>query len=244
VTADSELAAIRAVARTLRNAETPVPPSRASALSSSLDHSARALGRALEWWQAEATGQQRAVELGDREPYLGLDLAQAAAVLAERARRITYPVGTEQLDRELAAEVDAFLHSEAVSAPRTAATGRGVAAVDPGATGPGAACTGASPTSKAAALAAEPRTGSNRRRVLDAVAAVARDPRTVGLTDVEIQRATGLNPNSARPRRRELVMGGWLEDSGRTREHHGREHAVWVLTEKAEKLTAGFPAAS
>jgi hypothetical protein len=96
-------------------------------------------------------------------------------------------------------------------------------------------------TAKAAALAAEPRTGTNRRAVLDAVAAVARDVRTVGLTDVEIQRATGLNPNSARPRRVELVDGGWLADSGVTREHYGREHTVWVLTDKAVRSGSNTP---
>jgi hypothetical protein len=36
-----------------------------------------------------------------------------------------------------------------------------------------------------------------------------------------------------RPRRVELVDGGWLEPASTTREHHGREHTVWVLTQKA-----------
>ena len=40
--------------------------------------------------------------------------------------------------------------------------------------------------------------------------------------------------NSERPRRVELVRGGWLEDSGQTRSHGGSEHIVWVLTSKAQ----------
>jgi hypothetical protein len=144
----------------------------------------------------------------------------------------------------LVAEVDGFVTAVAASGRRTAPLARGVASADPGADGAGKARSDLRATAKAAALAAEPRSGTNRRAVLEAVAAVARDVRTVGLTDVEIQRATGLNPNSARPRRVELVDGGWLADSGVTREHHGREHTVWVLTDKAARLTAGLPAAS
>jgi hypothetical protein len=91
-------------------------------------------------------------------------------------------------------------------------------------------------TSAAAAAAVEPKTGSQRHRLLTAVAQVSRDPALVGLTDVELGAATGIRPNSLRPRRGELVDGGWLEDSGRTRLHHGREHTVWVLSEKARRL--------
>lgn len=94
-------------------------------------------------------------------------------------------------------------------------------------------------TSQAAAAAVEPRTGFQRHRVLAAIAAVARDPRMVGMTDVELAAATGIRPNSLRPRRGELVDGGWLEDSGRTRPHHGRDHTVWVLSRKAVTLLAG-----
>ncbi len=93
-------------------------------------------------------------------------------------------------------------------------------------------------TSRAAASSVEPRTGSQRRRILDAVGQVARSPVT-GLTDVELGAATGIRPNSLRPRRKELVDGGWLEDSGKTRTHHGNEHIVWVLSPKAIALLAG-----
>lgn len=93
-------------------------------------------------------------------------------------------------------------------------------------------------TSQAAAAAVEPKTGSQRHRLLAAVAQVSRDPKLVGLTDVELGAATGIRPNSLRPRRGELVDGGWLEDSGRTRIHHGRAHTVWVLSGKALRLMA------
>jgi hypothetical protein len=86
---------------------------------------------------------------------------------------------------------------------------------------------------KRAAYEALPRPGSQRRRVLDAVTAVAANPTIAGLTDVQLAHATGLGPNTVRPRRLELVRGGWLEPAATTREHHGREHTVWVLTSKA-----------
>jgi hypothetical protein len=245
VTLDADLAAVRAVARQLRATTRPLDPRRLSALAASLDHSARGLGRGVDWLRAEAEGAKPpVVELGDPEPYRGLTVEQAARLLAERASRLTDPEGLEKyrdLPGRLAAEADGFVVAVAASGRRTAPLARGVAALSPGAPGAGKARSGARETSRSAALLAEPRSGTNRRAVLDAVAAVARDVQTVGLTDVEIQRATGLNPNSARPRRVELVDGGWLADSGRTREHYGREHTVWVLTDKAARLVAGLP---
>jgi hypothetical protein len=247
VTLDADLAAVRAVARQLRTTTRPLDPRRLSALASSLDHSARGLQRGVEWLRAEADGNQHPyVELGDPTPYRGLSLEQAVTLLVERAAAAGMAVfdDPDERVRFLAQEADGFVTAVAASGRRTAPLARGVASADPGADGTGKVRTDHRATAKAAALAAEPRTGTNRRAVLDAVAAVARDVRTVGLTDVEIQRATGINPNSARPRRVELVDGGWLADSGVTREHFGREHTVWVLTDKAARLTAGLPAAS
>jgi hypothetical protein len=248
VTLDADLAAVRAVARQLRTTNRPLDPRRLSALASSLDHSARGIDRGVQWIRAEAQdGKPPAVELGDPEPYRGLSVEQAATELARRALAAGMAWDADDPDgaqRLIAAEVDGFVTAVAASGRRTAPLARGVSSADPGADGPGKVRSDGSQTSRAAALLAQPRTGTNRRAVLEAVAAVARDVRTVGLTDVEIQRATGLNPNSARPRRVELVDGGWLADSGVTREHHGREHTVWVLTDKAARLTAGLPAAS
>jgi hypothetical protein len=246
VTLDADLAAVRAVARQLRATTRPLDPRRLSALASSLDHSARGLGRGVDWLRAEAEGTKPpVVELGDPEPYRGLSVEQAAALLVERALAALGADDVMNRDgvdaRRVAAEVDGFVVAVAASGRRTAPLARGVSAAGPGADGPGKVRSDGSRTSAAAAKLAEPRSGTNRRAVLDAVAAVARDVQTVGLTDVEIQRATGLNPNSARPRRVELVDGGWLADSGRTREHYGREHTVWVLTDKAARLVAGLP---
>jgi hypothetical protein len=244
VTLDADLSAVRAVARQMRGSTRPMEPRRLSALATSLDHSARGIARGMDFLRAEASDRKPpAVELGDPEPYRGLTVEQAAAVLAERVSRLTDPEGLEKyrdLAQRIAAEADGFATAILASGRRTAPLARGVAATTPDANGAGRARQDGRETSRAAALLAEPRTGSRRREVLDAVLAVARDPRTVGLTDVEIQRATGISPNSARPRRVELVDGGWLADSGRTREHFGREHTVWVITDKAAKLAAGL----
>ena len=92
--------------------------------------------------------------------------------------------------------------------------------------------TGARQTSVDAADLVAPRTGSQRGKVLDAVHAVSVGP-LGGLTDVELARQTGLPPNSVRPRRVELVDLGWLEDTGRKRQHLGRAHVVWGLSASA-----------
>jgi hypothetical protein len=247
VTLDADLSAVRAVARQMRGSTRPMEPRRLSALATSLDHSARGIARGMDFLRAEASDRRPpAVELGDPEPYRGLTVEQAAAVLVERVLTL-FEVGAEpgsQLARRVESEVSGFTAAVVASGRRTAPLARGVAATSPDADGAGKARQDGRATSKAAALAAEPRSGSRRRAVLDAVLAVARDPRTVGLTDVEIQRATGISPNSARPRRVELVDGGWLADSGRTREHFGREHTVWVITDKAARLAAGLTAVS
>jgi hypothetical protein len=57
-------------------------------------------------------------------------------------------------------------------------------------------------------------------------------------TDVEIAEGLGLSPNSERPRRVELVSGGFVKDSGERREHHGSPHIVWVATD-AGRAVAG-----
>lgn len=248
MTLDGELAALRALARQMRGA-TRVDPRRLSAWASTLDGAVRALGGGIGHLRAEVERRPRSIDLSDPEPYRGLDLGQAAQLLGERVLTLGGWKLDERTDaqllREVSAEAEALRQAllgdrwQAPPAPRPDPV-----AADPEANTPGRARTGAKRTSSGAALAVEPRTGTQRRRVLDAVAAVARDARTVGLTDVEVARSTGLPPNSARPRRKELVDGGWLEDSGVTRDHHGREHIVWVLSEKGMRLVAGLPAAS
>lgn len=86
---------------------------------------------------------------------------------------------------------------------------------------------GAGDTERAAAEAVFPVSGTQRRSVLDAIAAAGDD----GLCDHEVQERLGMNPSSVRPRRGELVDGGWVEDSGvRRPTPSGAEAVAWVLT--------------
>lgn len=67
-----------------------------------------------------------------------------------------------------------------------------------------------STTSRAAALEVYPRAGSQRMRVLNALLAQPQ-------TREGLEKATGLGPNSVRPRVKELIDGGWVRvavDSG------------------------------
>lgn len=84
-------------------------------------------------------------------------------------------------------------------------------------------------TEIAAALRALPRTGSQRRLVLDGVGAAGER----GLTDEEIAVVEGVADTAHRTRRNELVKGGWVRDSGRTRKtDSGSDSIVWVLTDQ------------
>ena len=85
-------------------------------------------------------------------------------------------------------------------------------------------------TERAAAMAVMPKTGTQRRKVLEAI----RDSEPDGLTDEEVADRTGLYLYSAAPRRTELVAGGWLHDSGRQRPtRRGQAAIVWTLTPAA-----------
>lgn len=85
----------------------------------------------------------------------------------------------------------------------------------------------AAETQRLAALEAYPATGSARRRVLNAIACTG----NYGCTDEELQQRLGMNPSTQRPRRVELVEGGWIQDSERRRRtSSGRSAVVWVMT--------------
>lgn len=77
-------------------------------------------------------------------------------------------------------------------------------------------------TSIAAAISVMPRTGTQRRKVLDHIDRCGYE----GATDAELQAALDLSGNSERPRRIELVDAGLIVDSGRRR----AGHIVWVLS--------------
>jgi hypothetical protein len=239
VSAAAEVAALRGIARRLSQATGPIEPRQAHAWGSAIASCARNLAGAVEHLSAELAGREPAepapVPLG-ATGYEGLSVDDAAQRYASRATGLAV-TGAPAAD--LLAERGRFVAAIAAIRPQAPSNGRGVAAGSPDANGTGRSRAGARDTSRQAALLALPASGRNRRRVLDAVVAVARNPSLVGLTDLQIAQATGLRDNSVRPRRVELVDGGWLEPATDgeghpvTREHYGREHTVWVLTQKA-----------
>ena len=83
-----------------------------------------------------------------------------------------------------------------------------------------------SDTSIAAADAIKP--DANRLRAV--VLATLEQAGTEGMTDEEIQDATGLQGSCQRPRRVELVQRGLVRDSGNTRPtRSGRRAVVWIV---------------
>lgn len=88
----------------------------------------------------------------------------------------------------------------------------------------------AADTSKAAAWSVQPRSGTQRMKVLAAIVATGNS----GATDEELTKAIPMKPNTLRPRRVELVVGGWVVDSKTRRQTESNEEAiVWVATDKA-----------
>lgn len=89
---------------------------------------------------------------------------------------------------------------------------------------------GASDTQRLAAVGVYPRTGTYRRGVLDCIARSG----ATGVTDQQIYLLTGLDENTVRPRRNELMNDGWIVDSGLTRPTpSGKAAVVWVLSDRA-----------
>lgn len=89
-----------------------------------------------------------------------------------------------------------------------------------------AAIEGKRGTSRAAAIGVFPKSGTQRRLLLDTYL------RHGPLTDRQAELATGLAPNSLRPRRVELVDGGWVHHLGVVYDG-GAERILWGLTGKA-----------
>ena len=82
------------------------------------------------------------------------------------------------------------------------------------------------PTSVAAAKAIEPVSGQLRRDVYEFIQGRGDE----GATDEEIQGSLGMDANTERPRRRELQLAGYIQDSGRTRQtRSGRKAVVWTV---------------
>lgn len=88
----------------------------------------------------------------------------------------------------------------------------------------------ASDTSRHAALDTYPRQGTQRHRVLGAVAKKL----SMGATADEVAEALDMPTQTVGPRVFELREGGWLEPDGRTRlTRNGSEASVMILTPKA-----------
>jgi hypothetical protein len=82
-----------------------------------------------------------------------------------------------------------------------------------------------SETSREAAIAIAPNASAIREQVYAFIAKAG----SLGTTDEEIQERMALAPNTARPRRVELVTAGRVRDSGRRRNtRSGRQAVVWV----------------
>lgn len=98
---------------------------------------------------------------------------------------------------------------------------------------PGPTHTGGHATERAAAAANAGRSGSQRRRVLEAIGNAGPD----GHTDFELERLLGLNRPSPGNRRGELVAAGLVTNSGRTRLTNTKSPAVvWVLTDAGREV--------
>jgi len=86
-------------------------------------------------------------------------------------------------------------------------------------------------TSREAHEHVKPRKVTLRERVLRYVVGCGEH----GATDEEMQTALGMDPNTQRPRRRELVQAGYIVDSGKRRETRtGRNAIVWISRDLLE----------
>lgn len=91
-------------------------------------------------------------------------------------------------------------------------------------------------TQRDAAIYLYPESGTQRLKVLDAI------ERAGGLADEQGEDVTGMLHQSYTARRRELVTGGWVVDSGRRRENRsGTGAVVWVLSDAAKKMRTEEP---
>lgn len=93
-----------------------------------------------------------------------------------------------------------------------------------------------SETSRQAALDAYPRQGSQRHRILTVFVSqlVGTDGSRAGYTREELERITNLSGNTIHPRVQELIQGGFIEETDRTRRtRNGSEAVVLNITAKA-----------
>lgn len=87
-------------------------------------------------------------------------------------------------------------------------------------------------TSKRAALANWPRSGSQRARILELM--LSEPVRTRGMTRERIGYELGMSGDAVRPRVLELIAGGWLFETEHTRPSiHGNDSVVLLASQKA-----------
>jgi hypothetical protein len=89
---------------------------------------------------------------------------------------------------------------------------------------PGQVRTDADETSRAAAAAIVVKSGSQRGEILKELAKGDR-------TDYELQVKLGIDQNSERPRRGELVRSGYVQATEQTRRHRDADFRVWAITD-------------
>lgn len=94
-------------------------------------------------------------------------------------------------------------------------------------------------TAKSAALEVMPRTGTQRRRVLDMIRRFAEH----GCTRDDIAEDLDLSPNTVRPRVKELIDGGWVavHPVAVGRSASNRRAELLILTEYANALAGSTP---
>jgi MarR family len=91
-------------------------------------------------------------------------------------------------------------------------------------------------TSKHAARVAFPRAGTQRLRILEALAA-----NRAGLTYDDLARLTGMPGVSTSTRLSELAAAEWIERAGRRRTLNAGQADVWIATRKALEALRWMP---
>ena len=188
----------------------------------------------IEFWVREGVGCQpvKRVAYYNREELhhmarLKEDLLAAPEGSEERVRLMR-----EMEDIHTAkALLDATLHDYETPMPQPRPP-RPAPLPDPGRDVKGKEHRAAPKTERAAARKAMPRTGTQRRLILDVIGAAGDD----GMIDEDIAKADGVADTAHRTRRNELVTDGWVVDSGRTRvTESGTDSIVWVLSDEGRE---------
>ena len=142
--------------------------------------------------------------------------AERALALARDLDNVRAPGDLRQVSAGVRHELDCVIQSlsDALDGLAEAAVGDR----------PGQVRSDADDTSRAAAGTVAVKSGTQRAKILKALAAGDR-------TDYELQVDLGIDQNSERPRRVELVQSGYVQPTEQTRRHRDAEFRVWAITE-------------